>query len=73
MLMIGVGRTTLYRLIASREIRTIKLGRVTLITVSSLRELISERHGLRRPAIELGAITLCDALEARGYGNGGWR
>ena len=40
MQMIGVGRTTLYRLIASGEIRTVKLGRSTLITMSSLRRLV---------------------------------
>lgn len=40
MQMIGVGRTTLYRLIASGDLRTVKLGRATLITMSSLRRLV---------------------------------
>lgn len=42
MQLIGVRRSTVYALIKAGELRTVKLGRVTLITMSSLRRLIGE-------------------------------
>lgn len=38
--MIGIGRTKLYELIKSGDLGTVKVGRATLITVSSLQRLI---------------------------------
>jgi excisionase family DNA binding protein len=40
MQLIGVRRSTVYALIKAGELRTVKLGRATLITMSSLRLLI---------------------------------
>ena len=40
MQLIGVRRSTVYGLIKAGELRTVKLGRATLITMSSLRRLI---------------------------------
>jgi len=40
MQLIGVGRSTVYALIKAGELRTVKLGRATLITMSSLRRLV---------------------------------
>lgn len=42
MRLIGVRRSTVYALIKAGELRTVKLGRATLITMSSLRRLIGE-------------------------------
>lgn len=42
--MIGVGRTKLYELIASREVETVKLGRSTRVTTASLRELVRRQR-----------------------------
>ena len=42
--MIGVGRTKLYGLIASREIEAIKLGKSTRITTASLHELVMRQR-----------------------------
>jgi excisionase family DNA binding protein len=39
---IGISRSTLYRLIKQGRIRTVKLGRRTLVPTSALAELISE-------------------------------
>lgn len=41
--MIGVGRTKLYQLISNGELETIKIGKVTRITMASLHRLV-ERH-----------------------------
>ena len=38
--MIGIGRTKLYELIKAGDLETVKIGRATLITMSSLRQLI---------------------------------
>ena len=38
--MIGIGRTKLYELIGSGELRTVKVARARLITMSSLRRLV---------------------------------
>jgi len=38
----GVGRSTLYELIASGEVETVKIGRITLVLMSSLRALIAK-------------------------------
>lgn len=40
MQLIGVRRSTVYALIKAGELRTVKLGRATLITMSSLRRLV---------------------------------
>ena len=37
----GVGRSKLYELIASGEVETVKIGRITLVPMSSLRALIA--------------------------------
>lgn len=42
--MIGVGRTKLYELIASGEIKVIKLGKSTRITTASLQELVKRQR-----------------------------
>lgn len=38
--MIGIGRTKIYELIAAGDLETVKVGRATLITMRSLRQLI---------------------------------
>ena len=40
----GIGRTTLYGLIANGQVEVIKLGRSTLVLTGSLKELIAERR-----------------------------
>ncbi|SFP33367.1 helix-turn-helix domain-containing protein [Sphingomonas rubra] len=40
MQLIGVRRSTVYALIKAGELQTVKLGRATLITMSSLRRLV---------------------------------
>jgi excisionase family DNA binding protein len=40
--LLGVGRTKLYELINSQRLRVVKIGRRTLISVASVRALISE-------------------------------
>ena len=40
----GIGRSKLYELIAAGEIRTVKVGSMTLVPVSGLRAFI-EQHG----------------------------
>lgn len=45
--MIGVGRTKLYQLIAAGEITTVKLGKATRVTTSSLHDLIKRQHELK--------------------------
>lgn len=42
--MIGIGRTKLYKMIASGEIEAIKLGKSTRITTTSLHKLIMRQH-----------------------------
>jgi excisionase family DNA binding protein len=42
MQLIGVRRSTVYALIKAGELRTVKLGRATLITMSSLRRLVEK-------------------------------
>ena len=37
----GVGRSKLYELIAAGEVERVKIGRITLVPMSSLRALIS--------------------------------
>ncbi|RYY90407.1 MAG: DNA-binding protein [Chitinophagaceae bacterium] len=41
-LMTGLGRTTLYALINSKKIDTVKLGRRTLVKTASLRRLLGD-------------------------------
>jgi len=43
---IGVSRSTLYVLIADREVEVVKLGSSTLVLVDSLRRLIEARRSL---------------------------
>ena len=50
---IGIGRSTLYVLIAKREIEIIKLGSSTLVLTESLRSLVERR---RHPADPLTAV-----------------
>lgn len=42
MQLIGVRRSTIYALIKAGQLRTVKLGRATLITMSSLRQLVEQ-------------------------------
>jgi excisionase family DNA binding protein len=42
MRLLGVGRTTLYGLVAAKKLKLKKIGRRSLITFVSLRELIEE-------------------------------
>jgi len=37
----GIGRSKLYELIAAGEVQTLKIGRITLVPMSSLRSLIT--------------------------------
>jgi excisionase family DNA binding protein len=39
---LGIGQTTIYRLINDGALKTIKIGRRTLITTDSIRELVSQ-------------------------------
>lgn len=39
---IGIGRTKTYELIAEGRLKALKLGRRTLITTSSIRQLVSD-------------------------------
>ena len=38
----GVGRSKLYELIAAGKVETVKIGRITLVPMSSLRALIAQ-------------------------------
>lgn len=42
---LGIGRSTAYRLIGNGSLETIKIGRRTLITMSSIRALAGEPDG----------------------------
>ncbi|MGB3804423.1 MAG: helix-turn-helix domain-containing protein [Sphingopyxis granuli] len=42
--MIGVGRTKLYQLIATGEIKTVKVGKSTRVTTASLHDLIKRQQ-----------------------------
>ena len=46
--LIGVKRSTIYRLINSGELETIKIGRRTLVVIASARGLISARQASAR-------------------------
>jgi excisionase family DNA binding protein len=41
----GIGRSKLYELIEAGELATIKIGRMTLVPMSSLRRLIEKTGG----------------------------
>ncbi|API58598.1 hypothetical protein BSL82_04120 [Tardibacter chloracetimidivorans] len=45
--MLGIGRSTFYKLMQAGEVETIKLGRSTLISVASLEALLSRRRGVK--------------------------
>ena len=40
----GLGRTTIYNLIASGELRTFKVGRVVLVADEDLRDFVARRR-----------------------------
>ncbi len=39
---IGIGRTTIYKLIAQGKLETFKIGRRTLVTTESIRALVDQ-------------------------------
>ncbi|MBS7669943.1 MULTISPECIES: helix-turn-helix domain-containing protein [Sphingomonadales] len=43
-LMIGVGRTKLYELIATGELETVKIGKATRVITSSLHDLVKRQR-----------------------------
>ncbi len=43
--MIGIGRTKLYELISAGEVETVKLGKSTRITTTSLHDLVRRQRG----------------------------
>jgi excisionase family DNA binding protein len=43
--MLGIGLTKFYELVKTGEIRTIKLGKVTLVPVSALEALVNRHSG----------------------------
>ncbi|AXK41045.1 helix-turn-helix domain-containing protein [Erythrobacter aureus] len=43
---LGLGRTTLYSLINEGRLETVKLGRRTLVKVSSMKDLIEETEAV---------------------------
>jgi hypothetical protein len=43
MMLTGLGRSKLYELIASGDIEIVKIGTATLVTVASLRRLVTRR------------------------------
>lgn len=45
---VGISRSTLYVLIARREVEIVKLGRSTLVVTESLRRLIESRRVRRK-------------------------
>lgn len=42
--MIGIGRTKLYELISTGELETVKIGKATRVTTTSIHELIRRRR-----------------------------
>jgi len=42
--MLGIGKSTLYEIIAAGEIETIKIGRSTLVPTDSLRSFLARRR-----------------------------
>jgi excisionase family DNA binding protein len=42
--MLGIGKSTLYEIIASGEIETIKIGRSTVVPIESLRSFLLQRR-----------------------------
>ncbi|EAP90248.1 hypothetical protein OA2633_08539 [Oceanicaulis sp. HTCC2633] len=42
--MIGIGRTKLYELISTGELETVKIGKATRVTTSSLHDLVRRRR-----------------------------
>ncbi|HEV2596447.1 MAG TPA: helix-turn-helix domain-containing protein [Sphingomicrobium sp.] len=42
--LLGLGRTTIYRLIADRELEVIKIGHRTLVKTASLQRLVANRE-----------------------------
>jgi excisionase family DNA binding protein len=49
--MIGVGRTTIYQLIASGDLEAAKVGRSTVVFVDSVRQYLSANRKPRRDKI----------------------
>lgn len=50
---VGISRSTLYVLIARREVEIVKLGRSTLVVTESLRRLINSRRVRRENRAEV--------------------
>lgn len=46
---LAIGRTTLYQLIASQELRTVKIGRARRIPESAVNEWIARQIGDQKP------------------------
>lgn len=44
---LGVGRTTIYELIGSRELRTFKIGQRTLIPESEMQRFVADRMAVQ--------------------------
>ena len=44
---LGIGRSTLYVLIAARDVEVVKLGSATLVLTASLRALVERRREAR--------------------------
>ncbi|WP_186402516.1 helix-turn-helix domain-containing protein [Sphingopyxis sp. P1IMeth2] len=42
--MLGIGKSTLYEMIAAGEIETVKIGRCTLVPTDSLRSFLTRRR-----------------------------
>lgn len=39
---VGIGRTTLYELVAAKKVRLVKIGRASVIPMEDLRRLLAE-------------------------------
>lgn len=76
---LAIGRTSLYELIARRELRTVKIGRARRVPVSAVDELISRQLRDQVADTETDALALpsgrsttaqqvdhCDAMQQRG-------
>lgn len=69
--MIGIGKTTLWRLIGSGELETARIGGRVLIPVSSIRSLIENATGRRKKGFDLKTcLVSSDRLNEIGSGVG---
>lgn len=62
--LVGIGRSMLYQLMNSGEIETIKVGRMMLIPIDSLREFIRKRR--RYSDFEAGGIICLEITKKAG-------